>query len=82
MIILHYHEQQDINFFAKNPKKKDHKSVPAMRDNLKLRPQWSFPRAVIIIIIINALFFYGDHVTHNGDFQRTINDAIYIYTHG
>ncbi len=24
----------------------------------------------IIIIIINALFFYGDHVTYKGDFQR------------
>ncbi len=37
---------------------------------------------IIIIIIINALFFYGDHVTYKGDFQRAINEAIYLYTHG
>ncbi len=33
-----------------------------------------------IIIIINALFCDGDHVTYKGDFQRAINEAIYIYT--
>ncbi len=32
--------------------------------------------------MINALFFYGDYVTYKADFQRAINEAIYIYTHG
>ncbi len=26
--------------------------------------------------------FDGDHVTYKGDFQRAINNAIYMYTHG
>ncbi len=35
----------------------------------------------IIIIIINAIYFYGDHVTYKGDFQRAINEAIHKHTH-
>ncbi len=37
---------------------------------------------VDIIIIINALFFYGDHVTYKGDFERAINEAIDMEING
>ncbi len=35
---------------------------------------------LIIIIIINALFFYEDHVTYKGDFQRP-SMRLFTYIH-
>ncbi len=38
----------------------------------------TFTNVDTIIIIIEALSFDDDHVTYIGDFQRVINEAIYI----
>ncbi len=64
------------------PISEEEDSVHSSRASTPLPSEVGDSEVIIIIIIINALFFYGDHVTYKGDFQRSINEVIYIYTHG
>ncbi len=78
------------SFMYKNDSKKEMSimgcmyRLPHIFRPLRVGDEFICSKSLIIFnhhIIINALFFYGDHVTYKGDFQRAINEAIYIYTH-
>ncbi len=59
------------------------KEINALLDNINVVDAWRVQNPNIRRYTHNkSCIFYGDHITYKGDFQRAINEAIYIHTYG